>query len=207
MATSDRGQHRHDHIHSSAPHSAADDGWRRGSAGWSESARQVWLAGVGAWTRAQAEGSRVFDGLVRDGLEAERDGARTGTRGASDAPSGRTTEDVRQFATGAWDRMGQFVEDSVQRAMQRLGVPSREDMDALGRRIDALSSELREARAAGVAGTATPARRRSATSAARKTAGTGAGTGTPAGTGTTTGAGAGASPTRPAGAATRKPPA
>lgn len=196
MATSDRSQYRPDPSHSSAHDAGAHgDGWRRGSAGWSESARQVWLAGVGAWTRAQAEGSRVFDGLVRDGLEAERDGARTGARMAD---PGRTTEDVRNLASGAWDRMGQFVEDSVQRAMQRLGVPRREDMDALGRRIDVLSEELREARAANVAGTASPARRRSATASARK-----ATAATPGdATATTTTASS-----QKSSAATRKPPA
>ena len=156
-----------------------DDATQRG---WSESARQVWLAGVGAWSRAQTEGSKLIDGLVRDGMEAEREGG--GATHVRDSVN-RGAEDVRGFATGTWDRMGQFVEDAVQRSLLRLGVPRREDLDALGRRIDALSSELREARAAGVAGPATPARRRSATqSAAKKTA-------------RTTGAGA----------ATRKPPA
>lgn len=112
---------------------------------WSESARQVWLAGMGAWTRAQAEGSKLFDGLVRDGLEAERESTRAA--GVRDTV-GRGAEDVRGFATGTWERMGQFVEDTVQRTLLRLGVPTREDMDALRRRIDMLESELRAAKAA-----------------------------------------------------------
>ncbi|MDD0473389.1 phasin family protein, partial [Streptococcus pneumoniae] len=33
----------------------------------SDSAQQVWLAGLGALGRAQAEGSRFFDGLVKEG--------------------------------------------------------------------------------------------------------------------------------------------
>jgi len=190
MATSEHGKRRFD----DHPPGGGDD-WRRGS-GWSESARQVWLAGVGAWTRAQEEGGRLFEGLVRDGLEAERQGARHGDTGPS---RGRTTEDVRGFANGAWDRMGQFVEDSVQRAMLRLGVPRREDLDALGRRIDALSAELRDARAAGMPGTATPARRRSATAAA-KTATATATTAKPTTAKTN-------APARDPDAASRKPPA
>ena len=147
-----------------------DERWSGSGGNWGESARQVWLAGVGAWSRAQAEGSKLFDGLVRDGMAAEREGGR-----AADVheAAARGADDVRGFATGTWDRMGQFVEDAVQRSLLRLGVPRREDLDALGRRIDALSTELREARAANVAGGATPARRRSATtSAAKKTAAT-----------------------------------
>ena len=137
--------------------------WAGAGNSWSESARQVWLAGIGAWSRAQAEGSKLFDGLVRDGMAAEREGTRTA--GVRDAIN-RGTEDVREAASGTWDRMGQFVEDAVQRSLLRLGVPRREDLEALGRRIDALSSELRDARAAGIAGNATPARRRSTTEGA-----------------------------------------
>lgn len=185
MATSDRGNRRFDDdaTRTSGQHRAA-------GGNWSESARQVWLAGVGAWSRAQAEGSKLFDGLVQDGVHAEREGSSRSAdvREAMD----RGAEDVRGFATGTWDRLGQFIEDTVQRSLLRLGVPRREDLEALGRRIDALANELREARAAGVAGPATPARRRSATKSAAKRA-------SPAAT-TATGA------TDP-GAATRKPPA
>ncbi|PAK99390.1 poly(hydroxyalkanoate) granule-associated protein, partial [Staphylococcus hominis] len=31
------------------------------------SAQQIWLAGLGVFARAQAEGSRVFDDLVKEG--------------------------------------------------------------------------------------------------------------------------------------------
>lgn len=145
MATNDQGNRRFD---DGTPGSG--DRGTGGTHQWSESARQVWLAGVGAWSRAQAEGSKLFDSLVRDGMEAEREGSRTQGGGASrGGPGAGDAADVRGFASGAWDRMGQFVEDAVQRSLLRLGVPRREDMEALGRRIDALGEELREARAAG----------------------------------------------------------
>ena len=145
MATGDRGNRRFD-----------DDDPSRDT-GWSHSARQVWLAGVGAWSRAQAEGGKLFDSLVRDGMAAEREGSRfPGAREAVD----RGTEEVRGFATHTRDRLGQVVEDTVQRTLARLGVPRREELQALERRIDALSAELREARAA-AAGPGAPARRRS----------------------------------------------
>ena len=153
MATSDRGDRRFD---DEQARDAGDD-WTGAGHGWSHSARQAWLAGVGAWTRAQSEGSKLFDGLVRDGMAAEREGSRfAGARETVD----RGAEDVRGFATHTWDRLGQVVEDTVQRSLARLGVPSREDVEALERRIDALEAELREARAASAA-PAAPARRRS----------------------------------------------
>ncbi|HET8818225.1 MAG TPA: phasin family protein [Xanthomonadaceae bacterium] len=172
QGSSEQGHRRFDDATRAAGTGGADDRSTSGGSNWSESARQVWLAGVGAWSRAQNEGSKLFDGLVRDGMEAEREGGTaTHVRDWVNRGAGDVRGDVRSFATGTWDRVGQFVEDAVQRSLLRLGVPRREDLDALGRRIDTLSNELREARAAGVAGTATPARRRSATqSAAKQTA-------------------------------------
>ena len=38
----------------------------------SESAQQIWLAGVGAFARAQAEGTKLFEGLVKEGLNLEQ---------------------------------------------------------------------------------------------------------------------------------------
>jgi len=32
-----------------------------------ESAQQIWLAGMGAFAKAQAEGRQVFDALVKEG--------------------------------------------------------------------------------------------------------------------------------------------
>ena len=37
-----------------------------------ESAQQIWLAGLGAFSRAQAEGGKVFDTLVKEGLSIQR---------------------------------------------------------------------------------------------------------------------------------------
>ena len=37
-----------------------------------ESAQQVWLAGVGAFGRAQAEGTKLFETLVKEGLSLEQ---------------------------------------------------------------------------------------------------------------------------------------
>ena len=44
----------------------------RASRSISESAQQIWLAGMGAFNRAQAEGGRLFESLVRDGLSLEQ---------------------------------------------------------------------------------------------------------------------------------------
>ena len=45
----------------------ADDGSKDPSQGVMESSRSIWLAGLGAFSRAQAEGMRMFEGLVKQG--------------------------------------------------------------------------------------------------------------------------------------------
>jgi len=37
-----------------------------------DSAQQIWQAGLGAFTRAQAEGSEAFEALVKEGVSIQR---------------------------------------------------------------------------------------------------------------------------------------
>ena len=37
-----------------------------------ESAQQIWLAGLGAFSKAQEEGTKVFESLVKEGLSMQR---------------------------------------------------------------------------------------------------------------------------------------
>lgn len=111
----------------------------------SESAQQVWLAGVGAFGRAQAEGTKLFETLVKEGLTLEQN-IRKLTGGGVDAMRDaveQKVEQARERATDTWDRLEKVFEDRVQRALRRLEVPSRDDLTALLERVDALNAELR----------------------------------------------------------------
>jgi len=37
-----------------------------------ESAQQIWLAGMGAFAKAQAEGKQVFEALVKEGASLQK---------------------------------------------------------------------------------------------------------------------------------------
>lgn len=148
----------------------------------SESAQQVWLAGVGAFGRAQAEGSKLFETLVKEGLSLEQT-TRKLAGGRVDAVRDAvesTVGQARERASDTWDRLEKVFEDRVQRALRRLEVPSREDLGALIDRVDALNAELR--RLGGVPSARKPARKaapavkkaaatKKATAAKRATAG------------------------------------
>jgi len=112
----------------------------------SESAQQVWLAGVGAFGRAQAEGTRLFETLVKEGLSIEQvtRKAATGKVDAVRDAVESTVGQARERASDTWDRLEKVFEDRVQRALRRLEVPSREDLAALIERVDTLTNELRK---------------------------------------------------------------
>ena len=111
----------------------------------SESAQQVWLAGVGAFSRAQTEGTKLFEALIKEGLKLENNALKF-AGGQADAVRGAVESKVgqaRERATDTWDRLEKVFEDRVQRALTKLGVPGRDDLAELTRKVDTLTAELR----------------------------------------------------------------
>ncbi len=111
-----------------------------------DTAQQVWAAGVGALARAQGEGTDMFEALVKKGMSLEAQ-TRKMANGKVDVVRGAVedrVENVREKATDTWDRMEKVFEDRVQRALTRLGVPTREDLGSLIKRVEALTGELRK---------------------------------------------------------------
>lgn len=111
-----------------------------------ESAQQIWMAGVGAFTRAQGEGSKLFEALVKEGMTIEQTTRKLAT-GKVDAVRDAVEDRVgvvRERAVDTWDRLEKVFEDRVQRALNRLGVPSREDLTDLIGRVNELTAELRK---------------------------------------------------------------
>ena len=101
--------------------------------------------GVGAFGRAQAEGGKLFEGLVKEGLNFEQTARKLAGNRADvvrDAVESRVGQ-ARERASDTWDRLEKVFEDRVQRALVKLGVPGREDVAALSQRVDALTAELR----------------------------------------------------------------
>ncbi|MBW7924946.1 MAG: phasin family protein [Burkholderiaceae bacterium] len=109
-----------------------------------DSAQQIWLAGLGAFAKAQGEGGKVFDTLVKEGLNLQRR-----TRAATEERIGsvgekmtRAAGDLSKQATQSWDRLEQVFEDRVSRALTRLGVPTSREIGDLVARVDALSEAV-----------------------------------------------------------------
>lgn len=111
-----------------------------------ESAQQIWMAGVGAFTRAQGEGSKLFEALVTEGMNIEKTTRKLAT-GRVDAVRDAMEDRVgvvRGRASDTWDRLEKVFEDRVQRALNRLGIPGREELAELISRVDALTAQLKK---------------------------------------------------------------
>ena len=95
-----------------------------------ESANQIWLAGLGAFAKAQQEGVKMFEALVAEGEKVQER-----TKTVADERLG----DAKERATGAWDKLEKVFEDPVARALHTLNVPSRRDIDVLSKRVAELT--------------------------------------------------------------------
>lgn len=98
-----------------------------------ESAQQIWLAGLGAFAKAQEEGNKVFDALVREGESIQQK-----TRKVAED---KVTE-MAAKATGTWDKLEQVFENRVARSLHSLGVPTKSDVAALAKRVAELKAEV-----------------------------------------------------------------
>jgi len=96
-----------------------------------DSANNIWLAGLGAFVKAQEEGGKVFNALVKEG-EAVQERAK-------EAASSKISE-INVRAGTTWDKLEQVFEDRVARALHGLNVPTKKDVDKLSKRVAALTT-------------------------------------------------------------------
>lgn len=131
-----------------------------------DSAQQIWQAGLGAFTRAQAEGSKAFESLVKEGVSIQRKTQAAAEEKISEATNKMSTmaTDITSKATGQWDKLENIFEERVAKALNKLGVPSAKDVNALIARIDELNKAVQKLSAKAPA--AKPAVRPAATKAA-----------------------------------------
>lgn len=116
-----------------------------------ESAQQIWLAGLGAFAKAQEEGSKVFQGLVKDGLDLQRQ-----TKAAAEEKLAEASAKLRSMAEASnlsvsslsakaaqpWDKLETIFEERVAKALMHLGTPSLEELKTLKTELAALKKKV-----------------------------------------------------------------
>lgn len=109
-----------------------------------DSAQQIWLAGLGAFAKAQQEGNKVFEALVREGSVLQRRTLLV-TEDRLGEITGRVTKAAGEFsrhATESWDKLEQVFENRVARALARLGVPAARDIQELTHLLNELNDKV-----------------------------------------------------------------
>jgi len=124
-----------------------------------DSAQQIWQAGLGAFTRAQAEGTKAFEALVKEGTSIQRKTQAAAEERLSEATNKMSTmaTDISSKASGQWDKLENIFEERVAKALNKLGVPSAKDVTALIDRIEELNKTVQKLSAKAPAPKATPA--------------------------------------------------
>lgn len=96
-----------------------------------ESANTIWLAGLGAFAKAQEEGGKLFDSLVKEGEQVQKRASKS---------AGDTMTEIKERASGTWDKLEQVFEDRVARALHSLNVPTKKDLESLSKRVAELTA-------------------------------------------------------------------
>jgi poly(hydroxyalkanoate) granule-associated protein len=133
-----------------------------------DSAQKIWLAGLGAFSRARDEGDNMFNALVEQGK-----GVRTRTRGAADEAL-KTIRSQADATVGEaqvqFGKLEQAFEQRLARSLNRLGMLTREEADELGKQVQELNQSVQQllrtqasaARKTTARAKAAPARKRTA---------------------------------------------
>lgn len=137
-----------------------------------DSAQQIWLAGMGAFAKAQAEGGKVFDALVKEGVTLQRK-----TQAAAEERMGNVTgkmssmaSEVTNKAGASWDKLENIFEERTAKALGKLGVPTAKDLSELTRRVEALSAAVAKLSTSPEAAAKAPAKKAVAKAPAKKAA-------------------------------------
>jgi len=111
-----------------------------------DSAQQIWQAGLGAFTRAQAEGSKAFESLVKEGVSIQRKTQAAAEEKITEATAkmSNMATDISSKASGQWDKLENIFEERVAKALNKLGVPSAKDVNALIARIEELNKAVQK---------------------------------------------------------------
>lgn len=112
--------------------------------------RQIWLAGLGAYAKAGQEGLGYLKELVKAGEGLEKQGKKLVSQQVDAANSQLTPvksrlESVKGKVEGRFEKIESSFDNRVARALNRLGIPSRQDVAALSAKLDVVNAMLASA--------------------------------------------------------------
>lgn len=101
--------------------------------------QQIWLAGLGAFSRAEEEGGKLFDNLVKIGEELEHK-----TKELADTAALELKDRVIEKASDTREKVERAIDDRLTSTLTRLGIPSQKDIEGLSERMDQLTRVIEQ---------------------------------------------------------------
>lgn len=113
-----------------------------------DKAEKVWLAGLGAFSIAQKQGTVLFESMVSEGKSFQLRSEKLARKLSSEVKSvvESRMKPVRIRLDALRSEAEAKIESGVGRVMSYAGIPSKADVDALISRVDKLSRQLRAAK-------------------------------------------------------------
>lgn len=106
----------------------------------SKRGRDVWLAGLGALATVEEEGTKLFSRLVDRGKNFEKE------RGDELKEVGAKAHEQGDEALSQLEEVGEETQsllmDTVDTALERFGVPSRNEVDRLAEKVEELAEQV-----------------------------------------------------------------
>lgn len=102
--------------------------------------RDVWLAGLGALATVEEEGSKLFGRLVDRGKEFENE-RRSELKTARKKAEKQRDEALEQIEEAS-EETQTLLNDTVNKALERFGVPTRTEVDRLSKKVEALAQQV-----------------------------------------------------------------
>lgn len=128
-------------------------------AGVAESAREIWMAGIGALSSVEEAGSEWFDGLVKKGERWEQESRKALTAASKQAgaaaegakaTAGSLARKPAEWSAAVEAEVQRIVEQSVEGVLHRMNVPTRDEVreliehvQTLTGKVDALSARMK----------------------------------------------------------------
>jgi poly(hydroxyalkanoate) granule-associated protein len=109
-----------------------------------ESVHRVWLAGLGAVAIAEQEGGKFLKNLVAQGEAYEARGKERFEEMKEKVEE--ATGKARERAGSTWEKVTEGFDDKVASALRRLGVPNREEVATLTKRVEELTKVVEQLR-------------------------------------------------------------
>lgn len=110
-------------------------------------ARKIWLAGLGAYAKVGSEGSDYFQELIVAGQTVEKKGKKAVTEKleAANAEIDEAKGEVSSFKGRVevqLDKVEKAFDSRVASALNRIGIPSKHDVETLSAKLDELTALL-----------------------------------------------------------------